>query len=83
MALSVALACAFPLGSMVLCVARTFISLASATTRFSFFDLALLPVAYCLLPIACCLIIQHHRHDEHQHILIFVMLDGRGDKGGT
>ena len=37
-ALSVTLARAFPLGSMVLCVARTFLSLATATTRFSFFQ---------------------------------------------
>ena len=35
-ALSVTLTRAFPLGSMVLCVARTFLSLAAATTRFSF-----------------------------------------------
>ena len=37
-ALSVTLARAFPLGSMVLCVARTFLSLAAATTRFSFYS---------------------------------------------
>ena len=36
-ALSVTLARAFPLGSMVLCVDRTFLSLAAATSRFSFF----------------------------------------------
>ena len=49
-ALSVTLARAFPLGSMVLCVARTFLSLTAATTRFSFFNLALGPWPLALDP---------------------------------
>ena len=29
------------------------------------------------------LIIQHHRHDQHQHVLVLVMLGGRSDESGA
>ena len=55
-ALSVAFVRAFPLGSMVLCVARTFLGPAVAATRSPLF-----------------LIVEHYRHDEHEHIFILFL----------